>query len=295
MKDVRFHILGPLAIHSDGKEIHLGGQRRSILLTTLLLEANQVLSLDRLIDAIWNETPPASAQSQVRICVSDLRRTFAAENCENFIQTRSSGYRINVPENSLDLYRFEDLVRRGRLAAAQRRLTEAVDLLKSALNLWRGPIAAGLNSELLRTSAIKFQANRQAAIEEYVELNLRLGRHREIVGELTGYVADSPFQENLCAQLMTALHRSGRKAEALEFFRKVRKRFADELGIEPGEKLQKLEAALLESDTEFRPEDPDDRVAALLGGGQATDDRLSRIEEELVQLRQDNPAQLRLR
>lgn len=296
-KELQYYLLGPLVFECEREQIRLGGSRQQILLVMLLLEANEVMSLDRLIAAIWNEDPPVSAKSQIRICVSELRRKFLAKGCGEIIETHASGYLLRVSGGSLDLHGFEELVRRGRRAAAEGHLEEAARVLKSALDLWRGPVAAGLRSDLLEASVVKFHEDRQTVIEEYVDLNLRLGRHREIVGELTCYVVGAPFRENLCAQLMLALHLSGRKVEALELFRSIRKRFSEELGIEPGEDLRNMEIFILTDDSRRPPHGGGLRGNRALVGGSSyrgalgrrsgVEDRVSRLERDFVQLRSE--------
>ncbi|GAA5076481.1 AfsR/SARP family transcriptional regulator [Nocardia iowensis] len=291
-RELRYRLLGPLKVECAEEQIRLTGSRQRVLLAMLLLEANQVMSIDRLIAAVWSEDPPVSAKSQIRICVSELRRKFAAKGCGEVIETHSSGYLLRVDEGALDLHRFQDLVERGRAAAANGRLVEAVRLLRSALDLWRGRLAVGLESDLLAAAAVKVTEDRYVVVEEYIDLNLRLGRQREIIGELNCYVADAPFRENLCAQLMLALHLSGRRAEALEFYRTVRKRFADELGIEPGESLRKTEIFVLTNESGTLPTGHRLRLGAhpatdrIVPDTRAeTEHRLTRLESEIVRLR----------
>ncbi|ONI88622.1 hypothetical protein ALI144C_06205 [Actinosynnema sp. ALI-1.44] len=283
---MRYQLLGPLTVSHENRPIRLGGPRQQILLAMLLLEANQVMDLDRLIDAIWSEQPPTSAKTQIRICVSEIRRRFLEAGCGESIETHSSGYLLRVENEALDLRQFKQFVARGRQAARDGHDEEAMRLLKAALALWRGPMFSGLNSTLLDAAAVRFDEERQVVIEEYVDLCLALGMHREIVGELAGYVADAPFQENLCAQYMWTLHRCGRKAEALEFFRYVRRRFADELGIEPSRNLRRAETRILTDESGGEPvssityvRTPDRHVGV--------EDRLSRLEQELEQLRSE--------
>jgi len=322
VQGLRYRLLGPLAAEYAGEHIRLGGCRQQILLTMLLLEANQVVHLERLIDAIWDESPPASARNQVRICVSGLRRQFAAKGGGDVIETHPVGYRILVTKDALDLYRFEELAASGRAAASDGRLDEAVALLRSALDLWTGPIAAGLDSALVQATAVKLQEDRISVLEDCFDLELQLGQQRRIVGELTSHVSDHPFREKLCAQLMLALYQSGRQADALALFRITRKRLSDELGIEPSENLCALEHRILTSDPGLRecpaeslttvrplPErslspvevhapcaHADSRRPEARAGEQAaiewrrTQDRLERLERENARLRAEHDA-----
>ena len=258
----RYQLLGPLAVESAGEGVRLGGLRQQTLLTMLLLEANQVVHLERLIDAIWNQSPPASARNQVRICVSGLRRQFATKG-GGAIETHPVGYRIRVAREALDVYRFIDLAAGGRVAACEGRLDKAVALLRSALDLWTGPIAAGLDSALVQATAVKLQEDRISLLEDCFDLELQLGRQRRIVGELTSHISEHPFREKLCSQLMLALYQSSRQVDALEFFRITRKRFSDELGIEPSENLRTLEHLILTSDPSLRKRCPPESLTTV--------------------------------
>ncbi|MGP3966763.1 AfsR/SARP family transcriptional regulator BagI/FevR [Streptomyces sp. 6N223] len=234
---------------TDGDEqIEIGGIRRQKLLATLLLQSNQVVSLDRLVDAMWDDKPPASAHGQVRICVSGLRRLLRACKRNSVIETHPSCYRIRVSDDALDLFQFEKLVTQGRAMIRDNELERAEGLLKSALALWRGPVAAGLDSRVLGSLAVKYNEDRLMVSEEYFDVAVKLGRHQQIIGDLTGFVAENPFRERACAQLMLALCHAGRQADALETFREIRRRFTEDLGIEPAESLHALHQSILVGD-----------------------------------------------
>ncbi|GAA1186040.1 hypothetical protein GCM10009654_49510 [Streptomyces hebeiensis] len=251
MGDIDFRLLGPLRVECAGASLRLGGPRQQTLLALLLLEANRVVQMSSIIDAIWDERPPASALSQVRICVSSLRRSFADLGAADVIRTRPSGYQLHVDREALDLYRFQDLVARGRARAREGGLEEGVGLLRASLELWQGPVAAGLGSLKLRNAAAFAEEERLSVVEECLDNELRLGRHHTIIGELRDHAAEHPFREPFTAQLMLALYRSGRQAEALELYREVRARFVGELGLEPGAALRSLESAILAGDTDL--------------------------------------------
>jgi DNA-binding SARP family transcriptional activator len=288
-------ILGPLAVAYSGENIRLGGYRQQTLLTMLLLEANQTVPIDRLVDAIWGENPPASARGQVRICVSDLRRRFSAQGLAEVIETHPVGYRIVVARDELDYYRFEDYRSRGRAAAAGGRPAEAAALLRSGLDLWAGTVTAGLDSELVRACAVKLNEHRIAALEDFFDIELSLGHEREIVSELTENIAEHPFREKLCTQLMVALYRAGRRADALDFFRATRRRFRDELGIEPGSRLCRLERMILTNDPELcEPYPLPDGPAAPRPPAAPTEDRLNRLERENARLRAEHDSLKRM-
>jgi DNA-binding SARP family transcriptional activator len=247
-EDWHFRVLGPLQAEYRGESVGLGGLRQQTLLAMLLVDVNQVVHVERLIDAIWDGTPPPSARTQIRICVSGLRRLFALRRLYNAIETHPVGYRLRVDRACIDLCLFEDLLTRGRRAAEEHRPKEAVDLLRAALALWNGELVTGLESQRLRAVAAKYKEERLAAVEECMDLELQLGRHRQVAGELFGHVTDNSFREKMREQLMLALYRSGRQADALEEFSKARRLFSDELGIEPSENLRTLQQAILASD-----------------------------------------------
>lgn len=243
--DYAFRILGPLLVTNGGERIDINGVRRQKLLAALLLHPNQTVSLDRLVDAMWDENPPASAHGQIRICVSGLRRLLRGSERDSVIETHPSCYRISVHGDALDLFTFERLVTQGRAMVRDEQLERAERLLRSALALWRGPVAAGLDSSALASLVVKLNEDRLTVREEYFDVALRLGRHQQIIGDLTGFVTENPFRERACAQLMLALYRSGRQADALQTFRSVRMRFSEDLGIEPARDLHVLHQSIL--------------------------------------------------
>lgn len=240
-----FGILGPLQVANGGEQIDISGIRRKKLLAALLLQANQMVSLGRLVDAMWDEDPPASAHGQIRICVSGLRRLLRGLEHNGVIETHPSCYRMRVRDDALDLFTFEKLVAQGRAMVRDGQLERAEGLLKSALALWRGPVAAGLDSRMLASLAVGLNENRLTVKEEYFGVALKLGRYQQIIGDLTGFVAENPFRERACAQLMLALYHSGRQADALETFRTARMRFSEDLGIEPTRDLYVLHQSIL--------------------------------------------------
>ncbi|WP_307535092.1 AfsR/SARP family transcriptional regulator BagI/FevR [Streptomyces sp. V3I8] len=242
---------------NGGEQIEISGIRRQKLLAALLLQPNQTVSLDRLVDAMWDDKPPASAHGQIRICVSGLRRLLRGGERDSVIETHPSCYRINVhDEDALDLFTFERLVSQGRAMVRDNQLERAERLLKSALALWRGPVVAGLDSPALASLVVKLHEDRLTLQEEYFDVALKLGRHQQIIGDLSGFVTENPFRERACAQLMLALYHSGRQADALETFRTTRMRFSEDLGIEPTRDLHVLHQSILAgqlSSTAARP------------------------------------------
>ncbi|MFJ8147040.1 AfsR/SARP family transcriptional regulator BagI/FevR [Streptomyces sp. NPDC096048] len=231
---------------NGGERIEISGIRRQKLLAALLLQPNQMVSLDRLVDVMWDDKPPASAHGQIRICVSGLRRLLRGGERDSVIETHPSCYRISVHgEDALDLFTFERLVSQGRAMVRDDQLERAERLLKSALALWRGPVAAGLDSPALGALVVRLHEDRLTVQEEYFDVALKLGHHQRIIGDLTGFVSENPFRERACAQLMLALYHSGRQADALKTFRAVRARFSEDLGIEPARDLHVLHQSIL--------------------------------------------------
>jgi len=243
---MEFRLLGPLEVVRDDGPLPLGGPKPRALLALLLLHANETLSRERLIDELWGEKPPATAAKALQVYVSQLRKLLEPEQP---LETTPSGYRIRVDGPELDLRRFETLVSDGRAALAAGDPAEAASLLADALSLWRGRPLADLAYEPFAQAEIaRLEELRLAAVEERVEAELRLGRHAELTGELEALVAEHPLREHLRRQLMLALYRSGRQAEALEAYHDARRVLVEELGIEPGRELRELEQAILRQD-----------------------------------------------
>jgi DNA-binding SARP family transcriptional activator len=245
---VDFKILGPLEVLADSVRLELGGTRQQIVLAALLLGANGVVSTGRLLDAVYGEDLPPTARSQLQISISSLRRTFAEHDRGGIITTTPQGYLIEVGPGELDAQRFEELVIAARAAHKAGELEQSVAHYRDALRLWRGPALDGMDSQVIHAAASRLDEQRISANEDRINLELELGRHHELVGELTEMVEESPLREALRAQLMLALYRSDRAAEALQVYRQARQTMIDELGIEPSERLQKLEFAILTSD-----------------------------------------------
>ncbi|MFB8242693.1 BTAD domain-containing putative transcriptional regulator [Kitasatospora purpeofusca] len=239
------HILGPLQVDVDGRPVPLGGRRSQLVLATLALTPNWVVPLDRLVDNLWGAAPPASARTQIRICVSQLRRAFADAGAPPVIETHPNGYRLRLGPGELDATLFNEEVARARLRAAAGNLPEAAVVLRQALARWTGPAMAGLDCPALESWARRLEENRLRAVEERVRLELALGRPGDLVGELLELVSAHPFREHLHALLMQALHRSGRTVEALGVYRTLRAQLVEELGLEPGPELRTLEQDIL--------------------------------------------------
>jgi len=242
---IEYRILGSLEALEEGRQLSLGGPRQRVLLAVLLLHPNEVVPASRLIDDVWGEEPPETATNIVQGYVSDLRHVLGREA----IATRGRGYAIYVEPGHLDLRRFERLVEAGTEALDDDRPREASGILREALELWRGPALADLVDESFVSPAVgRLEELRLGVLERRIDSDLACGRHAEVVAELAALVAEHPLREWFRAQHMLALYRSGRQADALDSFRTARGILADELGIDPGPALQRLEQAILAQD-----------------------------------------------
>jgi DNA-binding SARP family transcriptional activator len=253
---MEYRVLGPLEVRAGDGPLPLGGVKQRALLALLLLNANRVVARERLIDTLWGEAPE-TAIKLVQLYVSQLRKLLPA----GAIATRAPGYLLEVDPDAVDLLRFERLVAEARSAQPSR----AAQLLREALELWRGPALAEFGEEsFFRTESARLEELRLAALEQRIEAELALGRHAELVAELESLIGLWPHRERLRGQLMLALYRSGRQAEALAAYRGAREAL-DELGLEPSATLRELEQQILNQDEalELRRERPlltDERV-----------------------------------
>jgi len=231
----RFNLLGPLTVTTDGAPVALGGRKQRALLAALLLEPNRVVSADRLIDAVWGETPPDTARNTVQVYISQLRKLLP----DGMLETAPPGYRLVVDPATIDLFEFERLGEQGRSALAAGDAAGAAEMLQAALALWRGAPLQDLGDEhSAATEIARLDEIRLAVLEDRVDAELALGRHARLVPELEQLAAEQPLRERLRGQLMLALYRAGRQAEALAVYQRARKTLVEELGIEPGEALR---------------------------------------------------------
>jgi DNA-binding SARP family transcriptional activator len=242
---MEFRILGPLEVRDGGRAIPTGSGRQRELLALLILNANETVSTDRIVDELWGGRPPRSAPKVVQNHVSHLRRALG----DGLLVTHGSGYALSLALGQLDLDRFEQLLQQGREAAAAGDADQGAELLRSALHLWRGePLADVAYAPFAQPEIARLDERRLAAVEQLMDAELRLGRHQDLVGELRSLVAAHPLRERLRAQLMLALYRSRRQAEALAVYQEARRVLVDELGIEPSPELQQLERSILQQD-----------------------------------------------
>jgi DNA-binding SARP family transcriptional activator len=247
---MRFGILGPLEAWDDDRQLALGGPQQRALLAVLLLHANRVVSVERLVDQLWGQRPPATARSLLQGCVAGLRRTLRsrAEPDWRPLLTRAPGYLLQVRPGELDAGRVEEFVAEAAAAGTEGTeagLARASELLSEALSLWRGPVLEDMDLEAGRGAAIQWEERRLAVLEERIELDLRLGRHTGLIGELQSHVQDHPLREGLWRQLMLALLRAERQAEALAAYRQLRDMLVEQLGVEPGPAVQQVHRTIL--------------------------------------------------
>jgi DNA-binding SARP family transcriptional activator len=235
---IEFRILGPLDVVVDGRSVPLGGTKQHAVLALLLLEAGRVVSTDRLIDALWSGEPPPTASASLQNFVSQLRKVLGPET----IETRAPGYMIQIDAGQLDLARVRRLVDEARATDPSRRSR----LLAEALALWRGePLAELAYEPFVEAEVARLAELRLVLLEERAEAELALGRGAEVASELEALVHEHPLRERLRGQLMLALYRSGRQADALAVYREGRKTLVETMGIEPSPLLQQLHASLL--------------------------------------------------
>jgi DNA-binding SARP family transcriptional activator len=258
--------------------LNLGGRKQRILLSMLACNANEAITTDRLIEALWGSAPPRSAQKNLRVYVYHLRGILGSDRR---ITWRAPGYALTVRPGELDFDLFEDLATAGIQALARNSLAEGAGLLRGALDLWRGPAMAGLlDVEPLRARAVRMEERRLDVLEKRITAEIALGRHADLIGELRALAAEHPLREHVQAQLMIALYRSGRRAEALEVYRTVRRTLVDELGVEPGAELQQLHQGVLLDDTAAC--DAIFPVAAEVQAHRADADELAQIRKALA-------------
>src|SRR5438552_1017550 len=233
-----FRILGPLEVSDETGPLLLGGQKQRAVLALLLLEPGRVVSIDRIVDALWGSSPPRTAMTSLQNFVSQLRKTLGSD----VLETKAPGYRLRVEAGQLDLDRFRTLVENARAAVPAERAAR----LREGLALWRGPPLADFAFETFAQPQIaQLEELRLTALEERVEADLEAGSHAELIGELEALVEEYPQRERLRGQFMLALYRSGRQAEALQTYQAGRRLLVEERGIEPVRELQQLHGGIL--------------------------------------------------
>jgi DNA-binding SARP family transcriptional activator/WD40 repeat protein len=241
--DVEYRVLGPLSAHLDGVAQRLGGRRQRTVLAVLVASANTVVGQDALIDAVWAGEPPESARQTLHTYVSTLRKALGGQ-----IERDGDGYLLRIERSNLDSFRFEDLVDSAR-PIVDSAAAEAIAMLQEALGMWRGRAFGDLDGEPALSSEVsRLDEARLSALELRIRADLVLGNHAAVVQELEALTREYPFRERLRADLMLALYRSGRQADALRVYQQTRTFLAEELGIDPTHELQELEEQILNHD-----------------------------------------------
>jgi DNA-binding SARP family transcriptional activator len=284
--DMQIRLLGSVDVELNGRPVKLGGPKQRAVLAMLALNANTTVSLERLIDGLWGEEPPSTAVKMVQQYVSQLRRLVADEGTE--IVTRGRGYELRIDPVAVDALRFERLVER----AAEDRDGARSELAREALALWLGPPLAGMLEEPFAASeARRLEELHLAAIELSLEGELGAGREAQVIGRLGALVDEHPLRERLRGLLMLALYRAGRQADALDAFRDARWTLVEQLGLEPGPELRRLQEAILRQDPALDLVVPDEawadretvqQVDARAGRASQRRTELRAIEHELA-------------
>ena len=281
---LEFRILGPLEVLDDDRPVRLGGPKQRAALAILLLNANRVVSVERLADDLYGGAPPVTAVTQVQRQVSDLRKTLGAAT----IETRSPGYVLHVEPGRLDLDRFERWTSEAGQALQRSDAQASSDLYRRALDLWRGaPLADVAYESFAQTAIARLEELRLAALEDRFDAELELGLHGSLLGELEALVWNHPLRERVRGQLMLALYRAGRQAEALEVYRKTRQALVEEFGIEPSKSLRELEQRILTQDAtlELPPSTESESTLLVVSSDDDRLDALLAVAEPLAALR----------
>ena len=261
---MEIRLLGTVEALVDGQPLPLGPRQRRLLLAVLAWEADRLVPVDRLVSLVWPESPPRSASHAVRVMVSQLRALFAEAGAACELETRGTGYLLRADPMTVDVRRFLTLVGQARKTADD---PGRLAVLEEALGLWRGPVMADVATDQTRELlAAGVREARLLAVEDRLDVLLRLGKHREVIDELIGLVDADPTRERLVGQLMLALYRGGQAGRALEVFRRTKELLAEELGIDPGVELRRLEVAILRDDSELVLPRPSGEPATVTSG-----------------------------
>ncbi len=247
---VEFRLLGPMQVRVGGHLVDIGAARQRCVLAVLLLDANRPVSADQLVERVWGDGPlPDHPRKAAQVYVSLLRRALA--RVEGVSITRhSGGYLIDVDEHRVDVYEFHTLIGQAHAAGQD---ADAITLYERALGLWHGEALSALDTPWVNTARGTLEKERQAAERDLTDLQLRHGRHGALLARLSAWAEQHPLDERLAGQLMLALHRSGRQADALHHYRQLREHLADELGADPSHSLQRLHQQILANDPALAP------------------------------------------
>jgi DNA-binding SARP family transcriptional activator len=243
---LEFRLLGPTRMLVNGVDVPLRAARLRHLLSLLLVHRDEISSVDRLVDELWEGHPPESAGAALRVHVSRLRKVLSAVGHDELLVTRPSGYQLDVASATIDVVQFERSAARGQALLVDGDPDRAVELLREALKMWHGdalidvPGSASVVAEAARLGELRL-----GVVEDCIDAELACGRHRQVLGELDALVAAHPLRERLWAQRMTALYRSGRQADALAAYQSLRRKLAEELGLDPSPQLSELHERIL--------------------------------------------------
>ena len=251
---IDYRLLGPVEAGVNGHTLDIGGPKQRALLAILLLRANEPVPRDVLIEQLWGERPPAGARHTLEVYVSRLRKALERAGLGQVLRARPGAYLLQVAPDELDAHRFERLAREGRRALAANAPQQAADQFSKALALWRGTPLADLRYEpFAQVEITRLEELHVGVLEDRIDTDLALGRHADVVSELESLVAAHPLRERLRQQLMIALYRCGRQADALSAYQSARRVLVEELGIEPSPALQRLQHAVLAQDASLDP------------------------------------------
>ncbi|MEV6134376.1 BTAD domain-containing putative transcriptional regulator [Streptomyces violaceusniger] len=260
-ESLRFAVLGPVRAWLGERELDLGSPQQRVVLATLLLRRGRPVTVAELVDAVWGDEPPPAAVSVLRTYASRLRKVLEpgrdAGESPRVVVSAADGYLVRVPERSVDLGVFEQRVGEVKRLLTAGEVSSAAELLRAALDEWEGTPLAGLPGPLAEAERSRLSEERLTMLETRLDIDVQLGRHSEVIAELTALTGEHPLRERLCRLLMLALYRSGRQAEALAAYRRTRSTLVAELGIEPGAPLQELHDRILAADASLDPSSPE--------------------------------------
>lgn len=247
---MQFNLMGTLEVLEDGRNLTPTAAKPRQVLAMLAISASTMVSAEQLIDELWPDGPPSRAKTAVQTYVYQLRkllgRSFSSSRGKEVLVTRPAGYVLAVPRDNVDIYRFRHLMERGKLVLRRGDISDAADLLRDSLRLWRGPMLADVTrGPRLEGHSVYLEEQRMEALALRIEADLETRRHREIIGELRLLVTTHRLHEWLYVRLMQALHRSGRRGEALDVYRQLARLLRDELGVEPSRAAKQIQHQIL--------------------------------------------------
>ncbi|MFE9655100.1 BTAD domain-containing putative transcriptional regulator [Micromonospora sp. NPDC006431] len=277
---MRFRLLGPLTVGSGEDPLTIRGNRLRAVLALLLLNSGKVVPMGHIIKAVWGEAPPRTVRTQVQAQISALRAMFQNSGVVK-IHTHPAGYSLHAQPGEIDVLVFDQLVQRGRALSAGRQFDSAVALFREALKLYHGPPLCNVDAPFARLAGVQLQEQRLDVLGDLFGLELRLGRHREIISTLTELVAEHPLRETFWRHLVVALHGAGRRGEAIAVYHRVRRLLRDELGLDPGRDLVAAYRDLLEDEPTTLSSVDREALAATLDYLRLTEQMLRDVRRQL--------------